>query len=111
MHSNPKVVEAILEFEKGEMLHEVGEYKTCYEVRSVFNVTKCPAQLKNDQPAPISRETWKIYKDGRCRKYHEEYLKNRRERNCKPAKFSGIHSNNEDVLSSLNQIRHNDMHF
>ena len=63
-YSNPKVVEAILEFEKGEMLHEVGKCITCYEARPVFNVTMCrPAQLKNGQPEPISREAWKIYND------------------------------------------------
>ena len=61
-----------MEFEKGEMLHEVGKCITCYEVQPVFNVIKCPVQLKNGQPAPISRESWKIYKDGRCRKCHEE---------------------------------------
>ena len=111
LHSNPKVVKAILAFEKGEMLHKVEKCKTCCEIRPVFNVTKCSTQLKNGQPAPINCETWKIYKDGRCKRCHEEFLKNRRERNSKPAKFSGIHSKNEDIISSFNQIQHNDMHF
>jgi len=31
--------------------------------------------------------------------------------NCKPAKFSGIHCKEEDMLLSSNQIKRNNMHF
>ena len=101
IHSNPKVVKAILEFEKGEMLHEIGKCITCCEIQPVFNVRKCLTQLKNGQPAPVSNDTWKIFKDGRCKRCHEEYLKNSRECNCKPAKFSG----NIQKIRTFHQIQ------
>ena len=102
LHSNPKVVEAILKFERGEILHDIGKCTTCNKIQPVFSITKCTTQLKDGQPAPVNAESWKIFKDGRCKKCHDEYLKNRREQNCKPAKFSGIHSKEENMLLSNN---------
>ena len=111
IHSNPNVVKSILTFEQGEMMHEIGSCVTCFQIRPVFHVTKCSSQLKEGQPSPIASESWKLFKDGRCKKCHEERLRNRREVNQKPAKFSGIYSVEEDLTPPSNEVRHNNMHF
>ena len=80
IHSNPKVVQAILDFEKGEMCHEVSMCVTCLiNVHPVFHRTKSSRTFVTGQPPPIVVETWKIYKDGRCKGCHEERLKNKRD--------------------------------
>ena len=92
------------------MCHEIATCISCLSARSVFHSTKCIKNIGAGQPSPIVAEKWKIFKDGRCKRCHQERLRNKRENNGKAATFSGIFSL-EDSAPISNLIRHNDMHF
>ena len=70
--SNPKVWKAIFAFEEGEMCHEIGPCISCLSVRPVFHSTKCIKNIGAGQPSPIVAEKWKIFKDWRCYRCHQE---------------------------------------
>ena len=111
IHSNPKVIEAIKDFENGEKLHTIGKCKICYEIQPIFNFTK---QVDNStgEGSNISTNKWKIKNNDTCERCHKEIALNQRKKESKIPKFSGMFSEEMDIHHTASDIiKHNNMHF
>ena len=112
IHSNPKVVDSILNFEDGEKKHSIDQCVTCLEIRPVFYPTPSTHTFNKNDPKIPTKNPWKILKDQRCKRCHDE-KRDVKNKPIKILKFSGIHSPESDLppITLNNKIRHNNMHF
>ena len=112
IHPNPRVINAIQNFEQGEMAHTINTCVICNETRPVFYSSKPLPPLNPTGTIPITVNSWKIFKkDNDCKRCHLERNANNRKGIQKAAKFSGIYSREIDMGPVNHRLRHNNMHF
>ena len=94
IHPNPRVRNAIQNFEEGEMAHTINTCVICNETRPVFYSSKpLLPPLNPTGTVQITVNSWKIFqKDNDCKRCHMERNANNRKGIQKAAKFSGIYS-------------------
>ena len=103
LHSNPKVLEAISEFETGETRHKICKCIVCDERRPVFNVIKNKVQA--GKPRLTEFKNWSVDRKSVC----ERCKKDRKSKTLSAPRFSGCNSDNVDILPGA--LGHNNMHF